>query len=378
MALTLPIEEVARLQVSFKVSLPEGKLTFEMSPNASVDVTDSSMASLRGLKLHFQGAHDSSGLSLNVWASCQQEGSSNPPPLFVTGDGPPFRNTTQVQSPFSSVDNHSQKRHVEAVGEELTGRILSAPLSVPTPSYPLGFECQSPANPLLNGTCNDMAWEENEQFAYINSLDIYSAQCSGGGAGTSAAFNSPKAESGFVTDSSSTDTCTSTSPCSTSYTSSPKFWHPPFTSPLCHTASSPSQDGCGTLETSSLLSSADTEMARYTAESLDNQIATISRPYPCLMANCDRWFKRDYTRRVHMLTHLRVRERQPFACTVPDCYERFSRKHDRLRHEVGRHGVEGQWKCSSCNRFFSSNVTMERHFQDKHGKGHGILRPGGK
>ena len=91
-----------------------------------------------------------------------------------------------------------------------------------------------------------------------------------------------------------------------------------------------------------------------------------SRPYPCLEPTCDRWFKRDYTRKVHMLTHRR-KDRKPFSCGFPGCSERFSRKHDRLRHEVGRHALESEWTCQPCHRFFSSRATMERHIFDKHG-----------
>ncbi|PFH46074.1 hypothetical protein AMATHDRAFT_156537, partial [Amanita thiersii Skay4041] len=91
------------------------------------------------------------------------------------------------------------------------------------------------------------------------------------------------------------------------------------------------------------------------------------RPFQCLEPNCDRWFKRDYTRKVHMLTHRRNKDTKPFECNYPGCSERFSRKHDRLRHEVGRHGLKSEWNCHPCHRFFSTRATMERHIFDKHG-----------
>lgn len=91
-----------------------------------------------------------------------------------------------------------------------------------------------------------------------------------------------------------------------------------------------------------------------------------SRPYQCQVPDCGRWFKRTYTRNVHMLTHSRTKERKPFSCTVSGCEERFSRKHDRLRHEVGQHGQDSNWNCSECPRFFSSQVTLERHISEKH------------
>lgn len=92
-----------------------------------------------------------------------------------------------------------------------------------------------------------------------------------------------------------------------------------------------------------------------------------SRPFKCLHAACPLWFKRLYTRRVHMATHLpgAGRDRR-FACSAPACGMQFSRKHDKLRHEVGNHGMGTQWACAPCNKFFSTQSTLERHCLDKH------------
>lgn len=66
MSLTLPIEEMSRMQVTLKVTLPDGRLVFDMKPASNSSI---SSIQLSGLKLHFQGAHDEHGLSLCVWAS---------------------------------------------------------------------------------------------------------------------------------------------------------------------------------------------------------------------------------------------------------------------------------------------------------------------
>ncbi|KAJ7609839.1 hypothetical protein FB45DRAFT_1038311 [Roridomyces roridus] len=49
-----------------------------------------------------------------------------------------------------------------------------------------------------------------------------------------------------------------------------------------------------------------------------------------------------------------------FPCTM-GCRMDFSRKHDRLRHEVAQHGRLCEWECSSCQGFFSSDVTFKKH-----------------
>lgn len=65
MSLTLPIEAMSHLQVSFKVLLPDGRFSFDMAPNltpCSPRVSD--------LKLHFEGAHDETGgVTFTVWLS---------------------------------------------------------------------------------------------------------------------------------------------------------------------------------------------------------------------------------------------------------------------------------------------------------------------
>lgn len=60
------------------------------------------------------------------------------------------------------------------------------------------------------------------------------------------------------------------------------------------------------------------------------------RRIPCSYPECSRRFTTDYTRRVHERTH-KVEPRMPVVCTM-GCSETFSRQHDRLRHEVAKHG----------------------------------------
>lgn len=66
MMLTLPVEEMARLQVAFKVSLPDGALTFEKRSTLPSALFDQP-SHLGGLTLHFESSNDGSGVSLKVW-----------------------------------------------------------------------------------------------------------------------------------------------------------------------------------------------------------------------------------------------------------------------------------------------------------------------
>ncbi|KAJ7124276.1 hypothetical protein C8R44DRAFT_597393, partial [Mycena epipterygia] len=84
--------------------------------------------------------------------------------------------------------------------------------------------------------------------------------------------------------------------------------------------------------------------------------------FKCLQADCPLWFTREYTRRVHMNIHLpHTAKNHKFPCSFAGCSMMFSRKHDRLRHEVGNHGISTEWKCTPCTKYFSSQTTLERH-----------------
>lgn len=89
------------------------------------------------------------------------------------------------------------------------------------------------------------------------------------------------------------------------------------------------------------------------------------RPYHC--STCGRSFKRAYTLKVHMNCHTTEGKiRKSFACSVDGCGERFTRKHDRLRHEISQHSKTTRFSCQHCRRSFSTDHTLQKHHQDKH------------
>jgi uncharacterized Zn-finger protein len=83
------------------------------------------------------------------------------------------------------------------------------------------------------------------------------------------------------------------------------------------------------------------------------------RRVPCEMPGCARRFTSQYTLKVHMQAH-RPKPKVSFPCTE-GCSERFSRQHDRLRHEVAKHGKICEFLCDDCGRFFSSRKTLGNH-----------------
>ena len=83
------------------------------------------------------------------------------------------------------------------------------------------------------------------------------------------------------------------------------------------------------------------------------------RKFPCLLAGCERRFTSQYTLKVHMEAH-KPKPKVSFPCTH-GCSERFSRQHDRLRHEVAKHGKVCEFSCEDCGRFFSTSKTLGNH-----------------
>lgn len=84
-----------------------------------------------------------------------------------------------------------------------------------------------------------------------------------------------------------------------------------------------------------------------------------SRLLPCPHPGCKRQFKNTSTLTGHLKTHAGKGAR--FPCSFPPCTEKFSRRHDQLRHEVYKHGKRCEWVCNKCNSFFSYERSLEKH-----------------
>jgi hypothetical protein len=95
---------------------------------------------------------------------------------------------------------------------------------------------------------------------------------------------------------------------------------------------------------------------------LDSDASSSSkrRKLSCLHGSCKRTFSDEYIREVHMLTH-QTKGKKSFPCTFARCSQIFSRKHDRLRHEVLQHGKQCDWVCDRCRKFFACEKTLQKH-----------------
>ncbi|KAF8343356.1 hypothetical protein F5887DRAFT_973527 [Amanita rubescens] len=365
MALTLPVEELTRLQVIFKLSFPDDLLTFEMLSNLDAP-NISTPTSLSGYKLHLRGSREGSGLCLRVWAhydggSQLQESTSD----VSEGEHPesPSQHSIETSSVADTpleLENDINVSIGPPVG--IYPKAMAEPVwydlqeqDGPT-QLPDAFGCTNPSV----GFVGDEWLEVDASSGFLGSVDDVvhtvphinahfdkQVSCDYNGIPPSTPYTSFLSGSNPLCDGNPTDPSCPQFLGSHSR-SQPRLLHMPVNLPV-DSLSSPSSDE-----------------ESHSATSPTSSPTIGPRPYRCLEPGCDRWFKRDYTRKVHMHTHRR-RDRKPFCCNFPGCPERFSRKHDRLRHEVGRHGLESEWNCQPCHRFFSSRATMERHIFDKHG-----------
>ncbi|KAJ6550660.1 hypothetical protein DFH09DRAFT_832199, partial [Mycena vulgaris] len=73
---------------------------------------------------------------------------------------------------------------------------------------------------------------------------------------------------------------------------------------------------------------------------------------------CARLMLTDSKRKPAKLT--RHEPKEFFPCTM-GCTMRFSRKHDRMWHEITQHGRVCEWDCAARVRGFSSKRTLKNH-----------------
>ncbi|KAJ7828531.1 hypothetical protein B0H13DRAFT_1917024 [Mycena leptocephala] len=79
---------------------------------------------------------------------------------------------------------------------------------------------------------------------------------------------------------------------------------------------------------------------------------------PCPKPSCSRKFTSKYALSMHRQKHI-AKPPPCFPCS--GCAIQFSRRHDRLRHEVSQHGRVQEWECKLCLGFFSSQKTLQKH-----------------
>ncbi|KAJ7126294.1 hypothetical protein C8R44DRAFT_781547 [Mycena epipterygia] len=378
MSLTLPVEAMARLQVSFKVLLPDGRLSFDMTSSPTPCYTRAS-----GMKLHFQGTHDAEtgGVTFTIWAS----ESGHPEMNSIDEDCSSVQDSDISHAQHSN--NHSlnctwflswaQFRTLTPCAFAKTADSLDT-LSVQAPAIPpsifpslgdspsmvdvlyadnIGLDSETPS---IVGSVN------NSKEPFTDIFHDHSLFKPGWGGPFLEAHRenslSQYSDPAYITE------ITRSEP--------PSIEPRPTTLPSTYNAASSMDAESPTLSvdadpSSTVALDATIAPSPSPSESLHHDSPSSSfdrsRPYKCLQADCPLWFKREHTRRVHMTVHLpRTVKDRKFPCTFDGCSIMFSRKHDRLRHEVANHGISTQWNCNPCNKYFSSQNTLERHLLDKH------------
>ncbi|KAJ7163867.1 hypothetical protein C8R43DRAFT_1122831 [Mycena crocata] len=380
MSLTLPVEEMSRLQVSFKVFLPDGGFSFDMASSPTPCSTR-----LSGLKLHFRGTHDETGgVTFTVWASGLPE--TNDEDCSVLDNSDP-----QLEQLQSSSLNYLD---FPKVSDSALDRAIFVPEPVMLPSSL--FPCLGNSDSMIGEGCIDNSGLDPAMTASVipcisSPSELVSSDMMGifdghdpfimGWAGS------------FLDEHREDDLSQYSDP---TYISDMARIEPPATDTHPHRSSTPgvtspvppplayddllfvSVVGPDSVGASPVVRS-ETNMDETPAsesspsDSMQHDPSSSSpppdpaRPFRCLHADFPLWFKRVYTRWVHMNTHLPGSEKdRKFSCTFDGCSMQFSRKHDRLRHKVGNHGMGTQWNCGPCNKYFSSQSTLEWHHLDKH------------
>ncbi|KAG0201263.1 hypothetical protein BGX33_010426 [Mortierella sp. NVP41] len=98
--------------------------------------------------------------------------------------------------------------------------------------------------------------------------------------------------------------------------------------------------------------------------SLSNDKFSAVKRYTCDFPGCGRGFARLFNMRTHQRTH-DPNHMRPFVCEVFTCAKRFSRKHDLQRHEASVHKGERKYRCGNCDRSFSRQDGLRRHYNLK-------------
>ncbi|KAJ7192194.1 hypothetical protein GGX14DRAFT_30406 [Mycena pura] len=307
--LTFPVEELSRLQLSFKVGVPHGSFSFDVSPTSTADGLCPKGKS--GAKVHFDTVSDATGVVLKVWTSDVNCNDPSQIQSFSDVSGPIASGSMSLPATSSSFDPNP-----DILGLSESG--------IPWELYSLdaGPLSQTPPNVL----------SDSDGLDFGNDWSIF-------GFITQAAQDFEN----DVVDSTSTDTCLSEHVYPTILTDQ-VVQSPPSTdqSPPSFTS-----EACTPYPTSDSSSSPPPS-------------SPSTRPkLKCTEPACSRRFKSRYTLKAHLETHKSKTERV-FPCTM-GCAAFFSRQHDRLRHEVTQHGRVCEWVCKTCSGFFSSSRTLDNH-----------------
>ncbi|KAJ7504755.1 hypothetical protein B0H11DRAFT_1980651 [Mycena galericulata] len=321
MSIILPIQALATMQVSLKIG-SDGQFALEMGQASDADVPH---AQLDGLKLHLHSVPDSSGVRLTLFVSVEAE-HGNRDHLIVPVDSCLEPSLTQPPLDFSAgAQPFDFSSHLYTVG---SSDYLLDPLQAGERN-PGSFESPDTFNAFqLYEDLSQALDTDHVQLCYSNitSGDLNSTfephDCNAHVELITElpAFEDNPLQDVAPSDSTSPDASTSPSECDADYPE-----------PLSSTSGSPRLSTRGSPRPSN---------------------------FPCPKASCSRTFPSQYALSMHVQKHI-VKPPASFPCS--GCALEFSRRHDRLRHEVSQHGRVREWECKLCLGFFSSQKTLQKH-----------------
>ncbi|KAJ6482058.1 hypothetical protein C8R47DRAFT_1283414 [Mycena vitilis] len=342
MSFTLPVNALFNMQISLKVELPNGKVAYSIAPSSFTTVTASvpSIRSENGMQLHINATSEESGILLSLFMTGGQ----------VAQEPLPVLRSTSLDSTLASIPSPA------ATDSLFCGGGFPATERV-DPNF--NFHETMGLDPLLDSFDNTPANCGTADFVFdalnpaynINDLDFRE-------------FGINKEDGvDYATTSSSHLGCSDDASSSFPVTTSPLIL-PAMSSEdtdvslrAYSTEPSPTQDSPPTSPTTVGSSTAPNWSSR--RSSLAHRSPGTSAGLRCLDPRCDRYLASKYLLTKHMKTH-EPRSDQSFRCTM-GCALEFSRKHDRLRHEVVQHKKLCDWECNECFGFFSSQTTLQKH-----------------
>ncbi|KAJ7437428.1 hypothetical protein B0H11DRAFT_1885148 [Mycena galericulata] len=315
--LSFQVEELSRLQLLFKVGVPDGSFAFDVSSTPECVARQATS----GIKVHFCAEATAAGVTLKIWTSSE--------------NSEPFR--TQLSShtyASESMDSISTFNELMPLGLDTVQQEGIAESEYLWGLYSLDAACTD----LLPGFDNLVSGGEAcSVFGFSNHLD-------------------PDSEA-IVADS------TSTNNIDTTENSTPEdlsgVWSPTLTTDPKENPSPPSTSPSASSATSDTSPGSSPTFYGFFPPSPSVSSASPRRKFKCLKPECKRLFKNSHRLKVHLETH-KSKAPRVFQCTA-GCAAFFSRQHDRLRHEVTQHGRKCEWVCEICSVFFSTSKTLENH-----------------
>ncbi|KAJ6459970.1 hypothetical protein C8R45DRAFT_1109335 [Mycena sanguinolenta] len=309
MSLTLPIDALRNNQVSFRVGIPDGIFTFDMVPAVgTIDMGVATPCSTAQIQLHLSAVADSGGVTLTLFTSEPHVSRE----VDYVVDAPHLQASKEVVPCKTEPDpiDYLDYSHLEDTSNLLTmGYLTPEDLFALDTPFNMPYSDTHPNHRLFETLAVYNSQTHDLRPTYNG--DAFDADAHSGY--TSSSFSDQDIFADFIgSPRTDTDASTPSTPSESSAALSPPPRHRGPRSKLC-----------------------------------------------CPQPSCTRHFASKATLAKHIVTH-EPKSLKEFMCTL-GCTMRFSRKHDRLRHEVTQHGRICEWGCRVCLGFFSSEATLKKH-----------------